>query len=83
MNEELKKACELLRYFQKWRRGGDGEMPNPREVGIALDLVLVYVEGQHQKDFVTMGSTTVSFSDGWVKDSFQYCKELERTESMT
>lgn len=40
MNEELKKACELLRYFQEWRRGGDGEMPNPKEIGKALDLVL-------------------------------------------
>ena len=44
MNEELKKACELLRYYQKWRRGGNGEMPHPREVGIALDLVLDWVE---------------------------------------
>lgn len=46
MNEELKKACKLLRYFQEWRRGGDGEMPNPKEMGIALDLVLDYVEKQ-------------------------------------
>lgn len=44
MNEELKNACELLRYFQKWRRGGDGEMPNPTEIGKALDLVLDWVE---------------------------------------
>ena len=46
MNEELKKACELLRYFQDWRRGGDGEMQNPKEIGKALDLVLDYVENQ-------------------------------------
>ena len=44
MNEELKKACELLRYYQEWRRGGDGEMPNPTEIGKALDLVLDWVE---------------------------------------
>lgn len=44
MNEELKKACELLRYFQEWRRGGDGDMPNPKEIGKALDSVLDYVE---------------------------------------
>lgn len=44
MNEELKKACELLRYIQEWRRGGDGEMPNPKELGIALDLVIDFVE---------------------------------------
>ena len=44
MNEELKKACELLRYYQDWRRGGDGEMPNPTEIGIALDQVLDFVE---------------------------------------
>ena len=46
MNEELKKACELLRYYQEWRRGGDGEMPNPQEIGTALDLVLTFVENQ-------------------------------------
>jgi hypothetical protein len=44
MNEELKKACELLRYYQEWRRGGVGEMPNPTEIGKALDLVLDWVE---------------------------------------
>ena len=46
MNEELKKACELLRYFQEWRRGGDGEMPNPKDIGVALDMVIDYVENQ-------------------------------------
>lgn len=45
-NEELKNACELLRHFNEWRRGGDGEMPNPAEIGKALDLVLDYVENQ-------------------------------------
>jgi hypothetical protein len=44
MNEELKKACELLRYYNEWRRGGDGKMQNPKQVGIALDLVLDFVE---------------------------------------
>lgn len=44
MNEELKKAYELLRYFNEWRRGGSGEMPNPTEIGKALDLVLDFVE---------------------------------------
>lgn len=47
MNEELKKACELLRSYQAWRRGGKGEMPNPQEIGKALDLVLDYVENQN------------------------------------
>lgn len=46
MNEELKKACELLRSYQEWRRGGNGEMPNPKEIGKALDLVLDFVENQ-------------------------------------
>lgn len=49
MNEDLKKACELLRYYQEWRRGGSGEMPNPTEVGKALDLVLDWV-GEKLKD---------------------------------
>ena len=46
MNEELRKACELLRNYNEWRRGGDGEMPNPKEIGKALNLVLEYVENQ-------------------------------------
>ena len=46
MNEELKKACKSLRYYNEWRRGGDGEMPNPKEIGKALDLVLNFVENQ-------------------------------------
>ena len=45
-NEELKKACKLLRYYNEWRRGGDGEMPNQKEIGKALDLVLDFVENQ-------------------------------------
>jgi hypothetical protein len=46
MNEVLKKACELPRYYNEWRRGGDGDMPNPQEIGKALDLVLDFVENQ-------------------------------------
>ena len=42
----MKKACALLHEYQDWRRGGDGEMPNPREIGRALDLVLDFVENQ-------------------------------------
>ena len=37
--EEIREAVYLLRQFNEWRRGGDGEMPNPTDIGIAIDRV--------------------------------------------
>ncbi len=33
-------AKRVLRDFQKWRRGADMDMPNPRVVGEAIDFAL-------------------------------------------
>ncbi len=47
---------ELLRRFNNWRRGGNGAMPAPVEVGVAIDWAvgvcaaahdLVAVKGRH------------------------------------
>lgn len=31
---------ELLRRFNNWRRGGNGAMPAPAEVGVAIDWAI-------------------------------------------
>ena len=35
--EELDKTLKALRVFQKWRRGANIEMPNPKELGETID----------------------------------------------
>jgi hypothetical protein len=39
---ELRDATTLLALYNRWRRGEDEnlDMPNPREIGVALDVVL-------------------------------------------
>jgi len=36
----IKEAHELLRYYNRWRRGEDIEMPDPKEVGEAIDVAI-------------------------------------------
>jgi hypothetical protein len=42
---ELRDAILLLEYYNRWRRGEDEslDMPNPRDIGVALDTVLAAV----------------------------------------
>ena len=35
--EELDKTIKELHTFQKWRRGANIEMPNPKELGKTID----------------------------------------------
>jgi hypothetical protein len=37
---------DLIIYYQEWRRNDSGElkMPNPKDVGIALDKMIAYCE---------------------------------------
>jgi hypothetical protein len=37
---EKKEAIKILRYFQKWRRGARIPMPDPKEVGLAIDTAI-------------------------------------------
>lgn len=35
--EEIGSLVGRLREFNEWRRDGEGEMPDPRQIGIDLD----------------------------------------------
>ena len=42
---ELKQAIGILETHNRWRRGEDVEpMINPRELGIAIDLIVEYIK---------------------------------------
>ena len=41
----LDEAVETLSRHNKWRRGGEGDMLNPVIVGVAIDVILGYIEG--------------------------------------
>lgn len=42
---------ETLKYHNKWRRNGEGEMCNPAELGVAIDTVIAdYEVMQKQND---------------------------------
>jgi hypothetical protein len=43
----IKEAKKLVAYYQKWRRGGDGDMPDARQLGIAIDALLAAPEKQY------------------------------------
>jgi hypothetical protein len=43
----IKQAKKLVVHYQKWRRGGDGDMPDPKQIGIAIDVLLAAPEKQY------------------------------------
>jgi len=42
----LKQAIELLKYYQKWRRGADVVRPSPRQIGEAIDVILEHLKNK-------------------------------------
>jgi len=40
----LPEAVELLKTFNLWRRGADIPMPEPKQVGLAIDLIIAEIE---------------------------------------
>lgn len=45
----LSTALTLLRTYNRWRReSGELDMPNPREVGEALDVVIAHFDSMDQ-----------------------------------
>lgn len=34
---KVKEIIERLHYYQKWRRGANIPMPDPKEIGMAID----------------------------------------------
>jgi hypothetical protein len=43
----IKQAKKIVAYYQKWRRGGDGPMSDPKQLGIAIDVMLTVPEKQY------------------------------------
>ena len=41
---EKEKALEILVIYNKWRRGAPLDMPNPTEIGNALDVAIESLE---------------------------------------
>jgi len=41
---------ETLKYHNKWRRNGEGEMCNPAELGVAIDTVIADYEVMQKQD---------------------------------
>ena len=37
---------ERLRYFNDWRRGADGEQPNPEQIGRDIDAAVALLSRQ-------------------------------------
>jgi hypothetical protein len=35
--KQVKTTIKTLKKYNEWRRGGEGEMPNPKEIGVAID----------------------------------------------
>lgn len=44
MKKVPRKAIALVKKYQKWRRGAEIPMPNPKELGEAIDEILNYFE---------------------------------------
>jgi hypothetical protein len=40
----IPEAVELLNTFNAWRRGADIPMPEPRQIGVAIDLIIAEIE---------------------------------------
>ncbi len=44
MKKVPRKAIALVKKYQEWRRGAEIPMPNPKELGEAIDEILNYFE---------------------------------------
>lgn len=42
---DLSYAIKYLEYYNGWRRGGVGDMPNPKELGLVIDFVIDELKG--------------------------------------
>lgn len=41
----IKEAIKTTEKFNRWRRGANIEMPNPTEIGIAIDMLIDVAKG--------------------------------------
>jgi hypothetical protein len=87
----IKQAKKLVAYDQKWRRGGDGDMPDPKQLGIAIDVLLAEPEKRYGDIATELQEAAINWpsfmSDqtsqaAWIfihgienKETMQYAKE--------
>jgi len=43
-----KEAIKILTQANEWRRGGEGDMPDPKELGLAIDFAVDYMANNLQ-----------------------------------
>ena len=46
----IKQAIKILIRTNKWRRGADNEMPDPKELGEAIDVAIAVMEAMLIKE---------------------------------
>lgn len=39
-----KQAVKILQKYNRWRRGGKGKQPDPKQVGEAIDVAVAIIE---------------------------------------
>lgn len=37
-------TLDLLTAFNEWRRGGEGDQPDPKEIGLAIDSAIDFIQ---------------------------------------
>lgn len=42
--QDVKEAVKLLQRYNRWRRGADIPMPQPKEIGKAIDTAIEYIK---------------------------------------
>ena len=47
---DLPALVERLRYFNAWRRGAEGEQPNPGQIGRDIDAAVAILSRQASAD---------------------------------
>ena len=45
---KIEEAINTLKEFNEWRRGAYITMPDPKEIGIAIDIVVKHHEAMHE-----------------------------------
>lgn len=49
---KLKEVTKRLEYYNEWRRGGDGEQPNPTQLGKDIEYAIDKLKQiDQQKDY--------------------------------
>lgn len=44
-----KQVIKILRTFNRWRRGAYIAQPNPKEIGVAIDIAVAILERMSEK----------------------------------